>query len=219
MSNFDLRKYLAEGRLYTEAGGDMQSLPVDPIPATPQVYSDIANKIIDKLEGFYNSSEFNSIANKIEQSLDDKTKMTLVKAVQPKLSGGLENFLKSSVKQSSINEEEFDLIDYGLKNNLLKRSSDPDSPREIAEKVAYNILDFIRGFAKVNIMSGGMLPALTATAIEYLGGYPAVTAFASLLGSTAAALGISILGAFIGGILIWKLVDIITDEQTNISPR
>jgi len=75
MSNFDLRKYLAEGRLYTEAGGDMQSLPVDPIPATPQLYSDIANKIIDKLEGFYNSSEFNSIVNKIEQSLDDKTKI------------------------------------------------------------------------------------------------------------------------------------------------
>jgi hypothetical protein len=220
MSNFDLRKYLAEGRLYTEAGGDMQSLPVDPIPGTPQVYSDIADKIIDKLEGFYNSSEFNNIANKIAQSLDDKTKITLVKAVQPKLSGGLENFLRSSVKQSSINEEEeFDLIDYGLKNNFLKRSSDPDSPQEIAEKVAYNILDFIRGFAKANIMSGGMLPALTATAIEYLGGYPAVTALASLLGGPVAALAVSMLGAFIGGILIWKLVDIITDEQTNISPR
>jgi hypothetical protein len=196
MSNFDLRKYLAEGRLYTEAGGDMQSLPVDPIPATPQVYSDIADKIIDKLKGFYNSSEFNSIANKIEQSLDDKTKMTLVKAVQPKLSGGLENFLKSNVKQnikSSINED-----------NMM-------------EDIAYAALNFIRGFAKVNILSMGMLPALTAAAIEYFGGYPALTALISLFGSGTAVVGVTVMGAILGGILIWRLVDIITGEETNLA--
>ena len=196
MSNFDLRKYLAEGRLYTEAGGDMQSLPVDPIPATPQVYSDIADKIIDKLKGFYNSSEFNSIANKIEQSLDDKTKMTLVKAVQPKLSGGLENFLKSNVKQnikSSINED-----------NMM-------------EDIAYAALNFIRGFAKVNILSMGMLPALTTAAIEYFGGYPALTALISLFGSGTAVVGVTVMGAILGGILIWRLVDIITGEETNLA--
>ena len=196
MSNFDLRKYLAEGRLYTEAGGDMQSLPVDPIPATPQVYSDIADKIIDKLKGFYNSSEFNSIANKIEQSLDDKTKMTLVKAVQPKLSGGLENFLKSNVKQnikSSINED-----------NMM-------------EDIAYAALNFIRGFTKVNILSMGMLPALTAAAIEYFGGYPALTALISLFGSGTAVVGVTVMGAILGGILIWRLVDIITGEETNLA--
>ena len=196
MSNFDLRKYLAEGRLYTEAGGDMQSLPVDPIPATPQVYSDIADKIIDKLKGFYNSSEFNSITNKIEQSLDDKTKMTLVKAVQPKLSGGLENFLKSNVKQnikSSINED-----------NMM-------------EDIAYAALNFIRGFAKVNILSMGMLPALTTAAIEYFGGYPALTALISLFGSGTAVVGVTVMGAILGGILIWRLVDIITGEETNLA--
>ena len=196
MSNFDLRKYLAEGRLYTEAGGDMQSLPVDPIPATPQVYSDIADKIIDKLKGFYNRSEFNSITNKIEQSLDDKTKMTLVKAVQPKLSGGLENFLKSNVKQnikSSINED-----------NMM-------------EDIAYAALNFIRGFAKVNILSMGMLPALTAAAIEYFGGYPALTALISLFGSGTAVVGVTVMGAILGGMLIWRLVDIITGEETNLA--
>ena len=196
MSNFDLRKYLAEGRLYTEAGGDMQSLPVDPIPGTTQVYSDIANKIIDKLEGFYNSSEFDSITNKIEQSLDDKTKMALVKAVQPKLSGGLENFLKSNVKQnikSSINED-----------NMM-------------EDIAYAALNFIRGFAKVNILSMGMLPALTAAAIEYFGGYPALTALISLFGSGTAVVGVTVMGAILGGILIWRLVDIITGEETNLA--
>jgi len=215
MSNFDLRKYLAEGRLYTEAGGDMQSLPVDPIPATPQLYSDIANKIIDKLEGFYNSSEFNSIVNKIEQSLDDKTKMALVKATQPKLSGGLENFLRSSVKQSSINEEEeFDLIDF------LEKNSVKDSKAEVIGKIAYEALNFIRGFAKVNIMGMGMLPFLTSAAIEYFGGYPAVTAFISLFGGTVGAVGaaaaISVMGTLIGGWLIWKLVDMITGEETAI---
>ena len=196
MSNFDLRKYLAEGRLYTEAGGDLQSLPVDPIPATPQLYSDIADKIIDKLKGFYNSSEFNNIANKIEQSLDDKTKMTLVKAIQPKLSGGLENFLKSSAKQniiSSINED-----------NMM-------------EDIAYAALNFIRGFAKVNILSMGMLPALTAAAIEYFGGYPALTALISLFGSGTAVVGVTVLGAILGGMLIWRLVDIITGEETNLA--
>ena len=195
MSNFDLRKYLAEGRLYTEAGGDMQSLPVDPIPATPQLYSDIADKIIDKLKGFYNSSEFNNIANKIEQSLDDKTKMTLVKAIQPKLSGGLENFLKSSAKQniiSSINED-----------NMM-------------EDIAYAALNFIRGFAKVNIMSMGMLPGLTAAAIEYFGGYPALTALISLFGSGAVVAGVTVMGTILGGMLIWRLVDIITGEETNM---
>jgi len=215
MSNFDLRKYLAEGRLYTEAGGDMQSLPVDPIPATPQLYSDIANKIIDKLEGFYNSSEFNSIVNKIEQSLDDKTKMALVKATQPKLSGGLENFLRSSVKQSSINEEEeFDLIDF------LEKNSVKDSKAEVIGKIAYEALNFIRGFAKVNIMGMGMLPFLTSAAIEYFGGYPAVTAFISLFGGTVGAVGaaaaISVMGTLIGGWLIWALVDKITGEETVI---
>ena len=195
MSNFDLRKYLAEGRLYTEAGGDMQSLPVDPIPGTPQLYSDIADEIIDKLKGFYNSSEFNSIANKIEQSLDNKTKMALVKAVQPKLSGGLENFLQSSVKQnvkSSINED-----------NMM-------------EDIAYAALNFIRGFAKVNILSMGMLPQLTAAAIEYFGGYPALTAFISLFGSGSVAAAVGVMGTILAGMLIWRLVDIITDEETNL---
>ena len=195
MSNFDLRKYLAEGRLYTEAGGDMQSLPVDPIPGTPQLYSDIADEIIDKLKGFYNSSEFNSIANKIEQSLDNKTKIALVKAVQPKLSGGLENFLQSSVKQnvkSSINED-----------NMM-------------EDIAYAALNFIRGFAKVNILSMGMLPQLTAAAIEYFGGYPALTAFISLFGSGSVAAAVGVMGTILAGMLIWRLVDIITDEETNL---
>jgi hypothetical protein len=195
MSNFDLRKYLAEGRLLKEVGMEASFLPVDPIPGTTQVYSDIANKIIDKLEGFYNSSEFDSIANKIEQSLDDKTKMALVKATQPKLSGGLENFLKSSVKQnvkSSINED-----------NMM-------------EDIAYAALNFIRGFAKVNIMSMGMLPGLTAAAIEYFGGYPALTAFISLFGSGAVAAGVSVMGTILAGMLIWRLVDIITGEETAI---
>jgi hypothetical protein len=195
MSNFDLRKYLAEGRLLKEVGMEASFLPVDPIPGTTQVYSDIANKIIDKLEGFYNSSEFDSIANKIEQSLDDKTKMALVKATQPKLSGGLENFLKSSVKQnvkSSINED------------------------DMMEDIAYAALNFIRGFAKVNIMGMGMLPGLTAAAIEYFGGYPALTAFISLFGSGAVAAGVSVMGTILAGMLIWRLVDIITGEETAI---
>ncbi len=195
MSNFDLRKYLAEGKLLKEIGMEASFLPVDPIPGTTQVYSDIANKIIDKLEGFYNSSEFDSIANKIEQSLDDKTKMALVKATQPKLSGGLENFLKSSVKQnvkSSINED------------------------DMMEDIAYAALNFIRGFAKVNIMGMGLLPSLTAAAIEYFGGYPALSALISLFGSGTAVAVVTVLGTILGAYLVWRLVDIITGEETAI---
>ena len=212
MSNFDLRKYLAEGRLYKEAGGDMQSLPVDPIPGTTQMYSDIVNNLIDKLEEFYNTSEFENIANKIKQSLDNEDKMALVKAVQPKLSGGLENFLKSSVKLSSIKEEEeFDLMDFLEKNDV------KDSKAEVIQKIAYGAVNFIRGFAKVNILSTGMIPFLTAAAIERLGGYPILASAASLVGASPFALGIiSIIGTFIGAILVWKLVDMITGEDTNV---
>jgi hypothetical protein len=212
MSNFDLRKYLAEGRLYKEAGGDMQSLPVDPIPGTTQMYSDIVNNLIDKLEEFYNTSEFENIANKIKQSLDNEDKMALVKAVQPKLSGGLENFLKSSVKSSSIKEEEeFDLMDFLEKNDV------KDSKAEVIQKIAYGAVNFIRGFAKVNILSTGMIPFLTAAAIERLGGYPILASAASLVGASPFALGIiSIIGTFIGAILVWKLVDMITGEDTNV---
>jgi len=198
MSNFDLRKYLAEGRLYTEAGGDMQSLPVDPIPGTPQVYSDIVNKIMDKLEGFYNTSEFKNIVDKIEQSLDDKTKIALVKAVQPKLSGGIENFIKSSIKQnvkSSMNE-----VDMG----------------DIVETIVVGILNFIRGFAKVNILSLGMLPQLTAAAIEYMGGYPVLSTFVLLVGDSVAAAMIGVIATLIAASLIWTLVDKITGEETNL---
>ena len=89
-----------------------------------------------------------------------------------------------------------------------------------AEKVAYEALNFIREFAKVNIMGMGMLPFLTSAAIEYFGGYPAVTAFISLFGGTVGAVGaaaaISVMGTLIGGWLIWKLVDMITDEDTTI---
>jgi hypothetical protein len=212
MSNFDLRKYLAEGRLYKEAGGDMQSLPVDPIPGTTQIYSDIVNNLIDKLEEFYNTSEFENIANKIKQSLDNEDKMALVKAVQPKLSGGLENFLKSSIKSSSIKEEEeFDLMDFLEKNDV------KDSKAEVIQKIAYGAVNFIRGFAKVNILSSGMIPFLTAAAIERLGGYPILASAASLVGASPFALGIiSIIGTFIGAILVWKLVDMITGEDTNV---
>ncbi len=212
MSNFDLRKYLAEGRLYKESGGDMQSLPVDPIPGTTQIYSDIVNNLIDKLEEFYNTSEFENIANKIKQSLDNEDKMALVKAVQPKLSGGLENFLKSSIKSSSIKEEEeFDLMDFLEKNDV------KDSKAEVIQKIAYGAVNFIRGFAKVNILSSGMIPFLTAAAIERLGGYPILASAASLVGASPFALGIiSIIGTFIGAILVWKLVDMITGEDTNV---
>ena len=54
MSNFDLRKYLAEGRLYTEAGGDMQSLPVDPIPGTAELFSSIKDKLMASGEEIIN---------------------------------------------------------------------------------------------------------------------------------------------------------------------
>ena len=63
----------------------------------------------------------------------------------------------------------------------------------------------------------GMLPALTAAAIEYFGGYPALTALISLFGSGTAVVGVTVMGAILGGILIWRLVDIITGEETNLA--
>jgi hypothetical protein len=49
MSNFDLRKYLAEGRLLKEVGMEASFLPVDPIPGTTELTSDIFNSIKNKL--------------------------------------------------------------------------------------------------------------------------------------------------------------------------
>jgi hypothetical protein len=164
------------------------------------------------IECVYTNQTYNFDSNKIKQSLDNEDKMALVKAVQPKLSGGLENFLKSSVKSSSIKEEEeFDLMDFLEKNDV------KDSKAEVIQKIAYGAVNFIRGFAKVNILSTGMIPFLTAAAIERLGGYPILASAASLVGASPFALGIiSIIGTFIGAILVWKLVDMITGEDTNV---
>jgi hypothetical protein len=49
MSNFDLKKYLAEGRLLKEVGMEASFLPVDPIPGSTQVYSDFFDSVKDKL--------------------------------------------------------------------------------------------------------------------------------------------------------------------------
>ena len=54
MSNFDLRKYLAEGRLLKEVGMEASFLPVDPVRGSAELFSSIKNELMASGEEIIN---------------------------------------------------------------------------------------------------------------------------------------------------------------------
>ena len=112
MSNFDLKKYLAEGRLLKEVGMEASFLPVDPIPGTTELTSDLFNSIKDKL---ITSGE--KIINKIPKDQLMAMKSSVEKVIGP-------NFDKEDITMDNAKK-----IGKILMSQLNEESSQTDQDR------------------------------------------------------------------------------------------
>jgi hypothetical protein len=149
MSNFDLRKYLAEGRLYKEAGGDMQSLPVDPIPGTTELTSDIFNSIKNKLIA---SGE--KIINKIPKDQLMAMKSSVEKVMGP-----------------SFDKEDITIDNAEKVGKILMSQLNENAPTTEGVPVEPNFADAIANIL-VTIGGGALIasPLFASTAIIAIGG-------------------------------------------------
>lgn len=167
---------------------------------------DSPSELIGKAEKFSDQPEVERLLGKMKAALGDKGIEAIKKSV-------------SSVNELDIDTPEFDdFVKQNIRNWAPKlKGKTNEDVAEMADELAYKIADFVRGFAKVNILSMGMLPALTAAAVEYFGGPEVLSKSAELVGDGAAAGGISVIATILGSMLVWKLVDKATGEETDLA--
>jgi len=162
----------------------------------------------DKLLRFSQQPEIARLLDKFQNALGAQGIEAIEKSVSsvnendldPK---DLEGFLRKNVKMWAPK----------LKDKTPKINEDI---ADIADELTYKVADFVRGFSKVNILSMGMLPLLTGAAIEYFGGPEVVTKAVDIIGDPTAATGISVLATMLGSVLVWKLADMATGEETDL---
>jgi len=189
---------------------------------TERDYKTKANEITAKVSNPNQIDTTNEFASRLADFAETPEAKRLLQQMSDKLGKrGMEAIQKSvaSVNESDIDTPEFEKF---LKQNV-RRWAPKLKPRnnedilDTAEEVAYQITNFVRGFAKVNILSMGMLPALTGAAIEYLGGPEVVSKASEIIGDPTATAGISVLATLLGSMLVWKLADMATGENTDLA--
>ena len=166
---------------------------------------DSADELAKKIDAFFNTPEAQNILNKFNSSLQTTQKDTLNKLVKendlsdPSFVSFFKDNLRNWAKQIKTQNEDIN-----------------EGALELADDIAYGVADFMRKFAKVNIMGMGMLPVLTSAAVEYFGGPEVLSKAVELVGDPLAATGASVIATLIGSALVWKLVDKATGEETSI---
>ena len=166
---------------------------------------DSADELAKKIDAFFDTPEAQNILNKFNSSLQTTQKDTLNKLVKendlsdPSFASFFKDNLRNWAKQIKTQNEDVN-----------------EGALELADDIAYGVADFMRKFAKVNIMGMGMLPVLTSAAVEYFGGPEVLSKAVELVGDPLAATGASVIATLIGSALVWKLVDKATGEETSI---
>ena len=145
-----------------------------------------------KVFNFFNSSKVNALVSKISNQLDDKEKAKILS-------------ITGEVKESASDDfSQFkNIIDKITENldEIQSQFSDDFTPNELDKAVG----KVLAGAGSANLMSMGTLPALTAMAIDYLGGTDIVNTVSQAVGGGTTAGVLSAIAGLIGGGLLWAL--------------
>jgi hypothetical protein len=149
---------------------------------------DLEKKVFD----FFNSPKVNALVSKISNQLDDKEKTKILS-----ITGGVKESTSDDFFQF---KNVIDKITENL-DEIQSPFSKDFTPNEVDKAVG----KVLAGAGSASIMSMGTIPALTAMAIDYLGGTNIVNTVSQALGSGTMAGALSVVAGLIGGGLLWAL--------------
>jgi hypothetical protein len=154
------------------------------------------NESVEDLEkkvfNFFNSPKVNALVSKISNQLDDKEKTKILS-----ITGGVKESTSDDFSQF---KNVIDKITENL-DEIQSPFSKDFTPNEVDKAVG----KVLAGAGSASIMSMGTIPALTAMAIDYLGGTNIVNTVSQALGSGTMAGALSVVAGLIGGGLLWAL--------------
>jgi hypothetical protein len=159
---------------------------------------------------FVNSPEVGALIDKMVAKLDPKAKQQLSNKIQAVAEGAsddfsqFKHFAKKGLKaasQNNINEEEM--------KDFVKGVSDFG---EGFSKVLGKVLDVL---GVVNIMSMGMLPAVTALTSDYFAGTNILDQAASFIGDGEVAVALSVIAGLVGGGILWRIGKALQGEEVT----
>ena len=163
---------------------------------TESQYKTKLNESLEDLEkkvfNFFNSPKVNALVSKMSNQLDDKEKTKILS-----ITGGVKEATSDDFSQF---KNVIDKITENL-DEIQSPFSKDFTPNEVDKAVG----KVLAGAGSANIMSMGTLPALTAMAIDYLGGTDIVNTVSQALGSGTMAGALSVVAGLIGGGLLWAL--------------
>jgi hypothetical protein len=163
---------------------------------------------------FVNSPEVGALIDKMVTKLDPKAKQQLSNKIQAVAEGTSDDFSQfkhfaekglKAASQNNINEDEMEDLEAWTKKH-----------------------DFGQGFVKqlgkilstlgvVNIMSMGMLPALTAMASDAFAGTDIINQAASFVGDGGVAAVLSVVAGLVGGGILWRIGKALQGEEVTDS--
>ena len=163
---------------------------------TESQYKAKLNESLEDLEkkvfNFFNSPKVNALVSKMSNQLDDKEKTKILS-----ITGGVKEATSDDFSQFK------NVIDKITKNldEIQSPFSKDFTPNELDKAVG----KVLAGVGSLNILSMGMLPALTGMAIDSLGGTDFVNTLAQAIGSGSGAAVLSVIAGLLGGGLLWAL--------------
>ena len=163
---------------------------------TESQYKAKLNESLEDLEkkvfNFFNSPKVNALVSKMSNQLDDKEKTKILS-----ITGGVKEATSDDFSQFK------NVIDKITKNldEIQSPFSKDFTPNELDKAVG----KVLAGVGSLNILSMGMLPALTGMAIDSLGGTDFVNTLAQAIGSGSGAMVLSVIAGLLGGGLLWAL--------------
>lgn len=161
---------------------------------------------------FVNSPEVGALIDKMVAKLDPKAKQQLANKIQAVAEGTSDDFSQfkhfaekglKTVSQNNINEEEME--------DFVKGVSDLG---EGFSKILGKVLSTL---GVVNIMSMGMLPALTAMASDTFAGTDIINQAASFVGDGGVAAVLSVVAGLVGGGILWRIGKALQGEEVTDS--
>lgn len=170
----------------------------------------VVQKIEKKAFDFFNQPQVAAVLKKELDKLTPEKKAELAKTIMKEGEGNDFSSFKATVDKvmdgASLTE---DLHDF------LRQKVGGYKKGEAPNDLDYAIGKVLKTTGTVNIMSMGFLPALAGMALDYFGGTNIIDTVSQAIGSGSVAAGLSVLAGLIGGGILWKIGDILTDERSE----
>ena len=172
------------------------------------------NPVVQKLEkkafDFINQPQVAALLKKEIDKLSPEKKAELAKTVMQEGDSNDFNSFKATVDKVmddvSLTEDMHDFL--RQKVGGYKKGEGPNDLDKLVGKV-------LKGIGVANIMSMGFLPAITGAALDYFGGTNILQTVGDAVGSGSVAAGLSVLAGLLGGMFVWKMGKIVSDERDD----